>query len=192
MMNIQKNKFNTLVSNDRLEKIILYANERKNLLGDISEVGVYKGGTAKLISKIFSDTNKKIYLFDTFEGMPPSDPKKDFHNEGDFNDTNIKLVKEYLKDCNNISIFKGFFPDSATEILLSKFCFVHIDVDIYKSVFDCCKFFYSRMVKNGIIIFDDYGFKTCPGAKLAVDEFFKNKIENPIELETKQCIIIKK
>jgi hypothetical protein len=35
--------------------------------GDIAEVGVYKGGSAKLICET---TNKPVHLFDTFEGLP--------------------------------------------------------------------------------------------------------------------------
>ena len=47
------------------------------------------------------------------------------------------------------------------------------------------------MSKNGIIIFDDYGFPSCPGARKAVDEYFKDKPENVIYLATGQAFVIK-
>ena len=48
------------------------------------------------------------------------------------------------------------------------------------------------MVKDGIIVCDDYGFSTCPGAKQAFDEFMKGKPEPIVHVPTGQCFIIKK
>jgi len=56
---------------------------------------------------------------------------------------------------------------------------------------DCCDFFYKRLARGGIIIFDDYGYITCPGAKKAIDEFFSGKPEYPCYLPTGQCFAIK-
>ena len=64
-------------------------------------------------------------------------------------------------------------------------------MDIYKSVIDCCEFIYPRLLKGGVLIFDDYGFRSCPGAKKAVDYFFRDKIEVPLILPTGQAIIFK-
>ena len=41
------------------------------------------------------------------------------------------------------------------------------------------------------MLFDDYGFESCPGAKQAVDEFFRDKAEKPLVLPTAQAIIFK-
>lgn len=41
------------------------------------------------------------------------------------------------------------------------------------------------------MVFDDYGFLSCPGAKLAVDQFFSDKPEYPCHLPTGQCFVIK-
>lgn len=157
--------------------------------GDVAEIGVYKGGTAKLISKVVAGTNKTVHIFDTFQGMPPTDPSKDLYKEGDFSDTSLDSVKEYLRDCNNIRFYQGIFSDTSGPVINLQFSFVHIDVDIYKSVLDCCKFFYPRMVKSGIMLFDDYGSLRCPGAKMSVDEFFSDKAEYPSYLPTGQCFI---
>jgi O-methyltransferase len=159
--------------------------------GDIAEVGVYKGGTAKLIAKVAAETTKTVHLFDTFSGMPPTDITKDLHKEKDFSDAPLDDVKMYLKDCSNVRFYPGFFPDTSDDVSNLRFCLVHIDVDIYKSVADCCKFFYPRMVKGGIMVFDDYGFLSCPGAKTAVDEFFANKPEYPCYLPMGECFVIK-
>jgi len=120
--------------------------------GDVAEIGVYKGGTAKLIAKTFLEyTSRKhtIHLFDTFTGMPPTHPIKDTHHkEGDFKDTTLQTITNYLQDCSNIQIYPGFFPQTAKTLQDTKFCFVHIDADIYQSVMDCCVFFYSKLIPS--------------------------------------------
>lgn len=179
----------TVVDEVRCFMLYQYAKQTAQLPGDVAEVGVYQGGTAKLLAKVFEATNKVVHLFDTFTGVPPGDPTKDMHKEGDFADTSLKSVKNFLRDCNNIQLYKGIFPKTSKPLNKQKFCLIHIDVDLYKSVMDCCAFFYPRMESGGIMIFDDYGFVTCPGAKKAVDEFFKDKPEFPSYLPTGQSIV---
>ena len=140
---------------------------------------------------MFESTGKSLYLFDTFSGMPAVDPHKDIFQEGAFGDTSLEKVKAYLSDCKNVNLYQGLFPDTATSIKDKTFCFVRVDVDIYQSVMDCCNFFYGRMTRGGIIIFDDYGYLKCPGAKMAVDEFFADKSESPCYISTGQCVVIR-
>lgn len=180
----------TVVDEVRCFMIYQYAKQAAQLPGDVAEVGVYQGGTAKLVAKVFTrKKNKVVHLFDTFSGTPKGDSKKDLHKESDFSDTSLRSVKKYLKDCKNVQFYPGIFPETADPISRKKFCFVHIDVDLYKSVIDCCTFFYPQMESGGIMIFDDYGFITCPGAKIAVDEFFKDKPDSPTYLPTGQSIV---
>jgi O-methyltransferase len=181
----------TIVDKTRCYMIYQCAQHALSINGNVAEVGVYKGGTTKLLSNVFKETDKKIYAFDTFAGMPQSDPSKDTYKEGDFGDTSLENVTAFLSDCKNVSIYKGIFPISPNPAESDTFCLAHIDVDIYKSVLDCCAFFYPRMSKSGIIIFDDYGFTLCPGALKAVDEFFSDKPERSVYLTTGQCIVVK-
>lgn len=183
----------TLVDDQRCHILYNASINTKAVKGDIAEIGVYKGGTAKLLSMVNSmhHSGKTIHLFDTFEGMPETDKEKDLHKKGDFSDVSLEGVKSFLKDCGNIEFHPGFFPETATPVEDKRFSLVHIDVDIYKSIIDCCQFFYDRINKGGIIIFDDYGFLSCPGAKEAVDEFFKDKEEKPLYLPTAQAIVVK-
>jgi O-methyltransferase len=179
----------TLVDKTRCFICYQWARQVSELPGDVAEVGVYRGGTARLLSKVFESKHKTVHLFDTFAGMPASDPMRDRHQERDFGDASLESVKAYLQDCRNIRIHPGLFPATSTPIEDKTFCLVHIDADIYASVMDGCRFFYPRMQKGGVMIFDDYGFLTCPGAKLAVDEFFTDKPEHPCYLPTGQCIV---
>ena len=181
----------TLVDRNRIAFLKQFAIAVRALAGDVAEVGVYKGGTAWLIAKNLEGTNKTLHIFDTFEGMPETHPEKDLHKKGDFADAPLDFVKRFLADRKNIMIYPGYFPDTAPPIENKEFCLVHIDVDIYQSVLDCCAFFYSRMVKCGLMVFDDYGFLSTPGAKEAVDKFFADRPETPIYLLTGQALVIK-
>ena len=138
--------------------------------GHAAEVGVYKGGTAYILARTLG--NRTLHLFDTFTGMPEADPSKDLHRKGDFADTTVEAVQGLLREFGDrIQIHKGFFPDTAGDIHGS-WSFVHVDADIYKSVLDCAAFFWPKLPVGGIMVFDDYGFPSCPGAKKAVDEYF--------------------
>ncbi len=69
------------------EAYLLYyhALQMRNKPGEVAEVGVYQGGSAKLLAKILP--NKEIHLFDTFTGMPPTDPEHDMIPAGIFAET---------------------------------------------------------------------------------------------------------
>lgn len=183
----------TLISADRLYIIYQCLRNIQKLKGDCAELGVYKGGSAKIISHFLMkySPQKNLYLLDTFEGMPETDKKIDRHKEGDFKDTNLNEVKEFLSNSNNIIFLKGLFADTLPKITRKDFSFVHIDADVYSSVKEGIEFFYPRLINGGIMLFDDYGFLSCPGAKKAVDEFFENNIEAPMYLFTGQCLVHK-
>lgn len=118
--------------------------------------------------------NKKLHLFDTFEGMPEVDSSIDLHKKGDFQDTSIDSVKNYLSNYKDIYFYKGYFPASlaGTNCHTLTFSFVNLDVDIYESTKSCLEFFYSRLNTGGIILSHDYRSISCPGVKKAIDEFF--------------------
>ena len=61
-----------------------------------------------------------------------------------------------------------------------------IDLDLYEGVRDSLGFFYPRMAPGGVIVLDDYGFASCPGARAAADEFFDDKPERLLALSTAQ------
>lgn len=179
------------VLQSNLEMYQLYALARKTdkLPGDVAEVGVYRGGSARIIREA---TKKEMYLFDTFEGVP----KPGIYDEPDQAEEGelafpLEAVKDYLKDYKDIFYYKGLFPDSATsQIREKKYSFVHLDVDLYQSTLDGLKFFYPRMVPGGVIICHDYG--KIDGARKAFDEFFADKPEIIIKpVETIQCFIVK-
>lgn len=187
----------SVVSPDRCYMLYALASQAINLTGQWYECGVYKGGTATMLANLLNnkgiDKESQLHLFDTFEGMPETDPEKDLHAQGDFSDTSLEAVSEQV--CKNIDdrslvhFHKGLIPDTFSSLENHIIAFAHIDVDIYKSIIDSCEFIYPRMESGGFMIFDDYGFGSCPGARQAVDEFFSNKPEQVIVLPTGQALV---
>lgn len=167
------------------------ARSQSNFEGDMAEVGVYQGGSAKLICEV--KESKTLHLFDTFEGLPKV-TEEDTHfgmkywETGEFKNTNITNVKNYLSKYRNVKFYKGRFPETAEPIDKKQFSFVHLDVDLYQSTLDCLEFFFPRMVKGGIILTHDFHTK---GVKKAFDEFFQDKNIPQIELSGSQCLITK-
>jgi O-methyltransferase len=187
----EKIRNRSLLSDERLQVLHQFAGAVPHLSGEVAEIGVYRGGTAYLLATIFSDQKRRVRLFDTFSGIPATAASMDIHREGDFADTNLSGVAEFLQGFDNIAIHSGVFPDSVTpEADAASYCFVHVDADIYRSVCDCCEFFYPRLVQGGMLLFDDYGFATCPGVRKAVDEFFADKAHKPLYLPTGQALVI--
>jgi O-methyltransferase len=157
--------------------------------GDIAEIGVYQGGSARLICKYKG--NKAFHLFDTFEGLPELN-KFDTSNEfykGQFNDTSFELIGKLLNNYPNISIHKGYFPDTAGPVLDKKFSLVNLDVDLHKTTHDALEFFYPRMVKGGIILSHDY--VNADGVRKAFDDFFADKPEPVLVVSDTQCLVVK-
>lgn len=177
-----------IVEAERCYVLHRLAKQSRAVPGALAEVGVYRGGTAYILARTRPDA--RIYLFDTFEGMPTVDPALDLHRQGDFGDTSIGAVQEFVGTENAIFV-KGVFPESARGLEHERFALVHADCDIYSSVRACCEWFYPRLVRGGVLVFDDYGQLTCPGAKRAVDEFFAKRPEVPILVGEGQALVFK-
>jgi len=164
-----------------------------NVEGDVVEAGVFQGGTALLLKKIMSRQggSKLLYLFDSFEGMKEVNGSDNRHLLGDFNDTSLEQVKSVVGTEKFIVYRKGWIPETFDGLEEKLFCFVHIDLDLYQSILDCCEFVYPRLSRGGVIVFDDYGYASCPGALRAITEFFSDKPEKPLALQTGQALIYK-
>ena len=160
----------------------------KNIIIDntnVAECGCWKGLSTKIISEEFKKKKFKdnFFIFDSFEGL------SEFHEEDlmiktdNFDQekvrkhfsSNIETLKSNLSEYNNfIILLKGWIPSRFEEVKDKNFSFVHIDVDLYQPTLDSLNFFNTRMIKNGIILLDDYGSEYFPGAKLATDKFLEN------------------
>jgi O-methyltransferase len=181
----------TLVDEARAQTLYQLARHAVCLDGDIAEIGVFRGGTAKLLAHVADERGRKLHLFDTFAGMPKTDVGRDLLGEGDFHDTSLESVRQFLSGYRAPVFHPGEFPGTSEPVAGGRFALVHCDADIAASVEACCEFFYPRLVRGGVFVFDDYGFTSTPGAKRVADAFFASKPEPLLHLVTSQAIAIK-
>jgi len=168
-------------------RFIALRNAAQNIInngvnGEVAELGVFQGEFARHINKQFPD--RKLYLFDTFEGFSKDDIRKDFEKgstekileeEYNFSGTNEEYVLERMEYPENCIIKKGYFPKTA-EGLEEKFSFVSLDADLYNPMFEGLKYFYPRLEKGGYIFVHDFYHEDFIGTRKAVMEY-NNKIE---------------
>ncbi|MCB4862596.1 TylF/MycF family methyltransferase [Sphingobium sp. PNB] len=185
---------NTCLKPESLYTLLHHLRETLHLEGDALECGVWRGGSAKLLFDMLRGSTKTLHLFDSFEGMAVANDALDQHEAGDFSDTSLDYVRRFVSGGakTGLAFHKGWIPQSFAGLDDLMFCFAHIDLDLHQSILDALEFIYPRMTPHGVIIFDDYGFASCPGARKAVDDFFANKPETPFVLTTAQAIVVKR
>jgi O-methyltransferase len=166
---------------------------QKKISGEFVECGVWKGGNLILLKTLLQkyNLNKKVYGFDTFEGMPkPSSVDVKYNGKSGlttyyehkklnlgFAYSEIAEVENNLREnCSltNIKLIKGRVEETllVRKNLPKKISILRLDTDFYSSTKVELNILYPRLVTGGVLIIDDYGF--WKGARKAVDEYFKN------------------
>ena len=143
--------------------------------GDLAECGVFRGASSYLLAKAIAAEApaKQLHLFDSFAGLSQPEPARDGSHwrAGDLACDLAEVAANLEKYASCVVFHPGWIPDKFADVGEKKFCFVHIDVDLYEPTRDALAFFGERLMPGGILICDDYGFETCPGARLAMDEY---------------------
>ena len=167
---------------DYLHKVLL-------LEGDICEFGVAQGATSALLAYEIRDTRKKIWLFDSFEGLPEPSEKDILINDvcglGSIEAYKGEMacpedmVRARLSDIgfppDRINIVPGFLEDTIHNAHLpEKVCFAYIDFALYEPTLIALQYLDKVLVRDGIIGIDDYDFFS-KGVKTAVDEFYYSR-----------------
>lgn len=161
--------------------------------GDLAECGVFRGATAYLAAKaiVAEGSGRRLHLFDSFEGLSAPRPGDgDFWRAGSMA-CSAEEVAANLGNLVDVTLFHpGWIPTRFGEVADRRFCFLHLDVDLHQPTLDSLRFFYPRMMPGGVILCDDYGFDTCPGARRAMDEFFADLPEPILSLPTGQGLVL--
>ena len=163
---------------------VLEGLKNKNIVGNLAEVGVFKGETAKVIHYMLPE--RKLYLFDSFSGLPAQVIREDCDGTirpqtVSFEQTSKTEVEKYINGNENVEIREGIFPETAQGLEENTFAFIHLDADLYQSTLDGLNFFYPKLTPGGSILIHDYNHN-WEGVKKAVDEFEQTVPEQFIEL----------
>lgn len=189
---------------DRLSDGIYRAYDRKYLMrafarlamrqdGHFAECGTYKGASAYLLAKELrkAGSDRKLHIYDSFEGVSAPDAIDGGHWVKGYMRGSLDEVQDNLREfASHIVYHKGWIPEGFDPDSSDVFSFVHIDVDLHQPTRDALEYFYPRMTQHGVILCDDYGFETCPGARKACDEFFAATGDVVLHLPTGQGMVI--
>lgn len=162
--------------------------------GDTAECGVYRGASSYLIcaANEFSSAGRKTHhLFDSFAGLStPGRTDGDHWTAGDLT-CELDIVRANLSRFSQTAYYPGWIPARFQEVADRRFSLVHIDVDLHQPTRDSIAFFYPRLSDGGVLVCDDYGIGSCPGATAAVDEYLADKPEKMIRLSAGAGFLIK-
>ena len=185
-----KIKHLTLLDSARSYTLWQCSKNLRNINGQILDIGCLMGGAGFIMSKINSKGN--TYLFDSFSGFRKNDG---LHKKDVFVYDDISLIKKNIKKLKlkRINIFKAYFPKNIN-IKINRVKLCHIDVNTYYDTKKIFNFLKKKIIKGGIIIFDDFGIWGVDGIKKFIYEIEKKNSREFYFIKNYmgQCILIKR
>ena len=168
---------------------------KNGIEGEFCEAGVAYGAHGLVMNDVAK--GQKVWLFDSFEGIPQYGPEDTEFTESYGKGTGVKNMTTGITVCNLINVIetmgrytdslenfrfiKGWFCDSLPKLTDEKFSILRLDCDIYHSYMDCFKYLLPRLQPGGWLIVDDWVLQGCKQAitdsGLKLDSF---TVENDI------------
>ena len=166
---------------------------KHSIPGDIVECGVWKGGSMMATALVLMELHaeRKLWLFDTFEGMPaPAEVDVDYRGRSaaarmeveeksgngwaysSFDEVRRNLGSTGYPD-HQISLIKGKVEDTIPKNAPDRISLLRLDTDWYESTYHELRSLYPRLSVGGVLIIDDYGH--WAGARKAVDQYIQEE-----------------
>ncbi len=195
----------TMVGMKRLQNVqdCLIDTIINNVEGDVIETGVWRGGTCifmKGILEVFGIKDKKVWVADSFEGIPapniekyPEDKDEQMHL-ADFLRVSLEEVRKNFEKFglldDQVVFLKGWFKDTLPKALINKISVLRLDGDTYESTINSLEYLYYKVSNGGFIIIDDFHGEGCRMAVLDFRE--KNNVTDEIITIDKMGVYWKK
>ena len=138
--------------------------------GDLIETGVWRGGASIFMRanlKAWGDTNRKVWVADSFEGLPPPDAARFPADAGDelFKQTGLAVGVNQVKHNferyglldDQVEFLVGWFKDTLPTAPLDKLALARLDGDMYESTIQAIEALYPKLQPGGFLIVDDFG-----------------------------------
>lgn len=154
---------------------------RGGIIGDVVELGCYIGTTSVFLAKILQNTDKKLYLYDSFAGLPEKSDKDSSPLGCQFKAGELLATKKQLiTNLKNAKvpmpiIKKTWFSDLTDCDLPANISFAFLDGDYYDSILDSLHLIEEHLSKGSRVVIDDYGNEALPGVAKAVDLWLSTK-----------------
>jgi O-methyltransferase len=168
----------TMVGYKRLHNIRFCVEDvlKNNTAGDFIETGVWRGGSSifmRALLKVYGDTTRKVFVADSFEGLPKPDKEYkedtgDDHYKIDYLQVSLEQVKKNFQNYGmldeQVVFLKGWFKDTLPIAPIEKLSILRLDGDMYQSTWEALTALYSKLQVGGYCIIDDYSLVGCRDA----------------------------
>ncbi len=165
---------------------------RDGVAGDLIETGVWCGGACIFMRGILAAHrvhDRRVFVADSFEGLPEPDPEKYPADRGGQWHTHDELAVSQEQVANNfrryglldeqVVFLKGWFKDTLPHAPIEQLAVLRLDGDMYESTMDALSALYPKLSPGGFCIVDDYSLPEC--RKAISDYRAANGITAPIE-----------
>lgn len=165
--------------------------QTREMPGVVIECGSYRGATGLFLALLgrMHGISQKVLLLDTFAGAPGLSSYDTGRQQGEFalNGDPVRQIQQQARLLgieDRVEIHQGLFAETFASLSQRElaFAFAHIDANLYQSTKEACTFTIPRMVKGGMVVFDDYNGVCDLGARLAIDEHLAPKAIRPSAL----------
>lgn len=160
----------TMIGGKRLDNLQMAFETvlRDGIQGDLVETGVWRGGASIFMAGMnaYYNANRRVYVCDSYEGLPAPEPEKWPADAGDDNHTykflavSLEQVKKnfaaYDLLSDNVVFVKGYFETSLVAIPDAPISILRLDGDMYGSTMTVLQQLYDRVSGGGFIIIDDW------------------------------------
>lgn len=149
------------------------------VFGDVVEFGCYEGQTSILLARTIINTDKKLYIYDSFEGLPDkssldNSPTGEQFKTGELFVSKRQLLLNLKKANIKMPIIKkAWFSDLSTVDIPKQISFAFLDGDYFESIKDSFRGIQASIHKGSVIVVDDYNNDSLPGVRKAVDNWLK-------------------
>lgn len=148
---------------------------RDNVPGDLIETGVWRGGACIFMKAILlarGDSERFVYVADSFQGLPAPRAKQDEHMVL-HEDTTLAVSREQVAAAfrrygcldERVRFVEGWFSQSLPALQGHRWAVIRLDGDMYESTMDALENLYGDLSPGGFAIIDDYfAFDECKAA----------------------------
>lgn len=170
-----------------------------DLPGDVVEFGCYAGDTSIELAKLMQDSSDKwLWLYDSFEGLPPKTAEDNStlgwrFQAGELKISPISVSAKFKKfKLPEPVIKKAWFDDlDPSSDLPDQICFALLDGDFYKSIQTSLDLVLPKLTSGATVIVHDYRNPALPGSAKAVNEFISSHPEYQMRLSGTLAILRK-
>lgn len=173
------------IPNRETELLLGELKKTLDLPGDLVEFGCYEGDTSILLADAIRDSSDKwLYLYDSFEGLPAKSAEDNSADGWRFQPGELKASPDTVRHkfkkyaLPEPVIVKGWFNELTDSDLPEQISFALLDGDFYDSIKSSLILVAPKMVAGGIIAIHDYRNAELPGVGRAVAEFLEQQKDN--------------